>query len=730
MSKPGLPPEKIVFDESVAASTITTTDEEESWLTPNSEASKLFVLKPRGGKATSDAWKYCHLVDSVRTGVGSSHLPRKYIQNPDRVFACCNKCGDLMMLPKKHKSASPKGVEHHITHGKHHTTLLALSELTAASSASSSSKRRQASIEEYTVERPASDVYKREYQRMCVVGWVTDTFQPFQVVEQPSFVRMIQAFDKTADLPDKKKVREMIMNLEDRLRGDLMSSVEGLVVSITMDHWTSISGDNYTGMTIHAIDSDFHLHHHPLGMFLHRGRTTSEALEVSFAELFNKLDLGMVKLFSATTDTEPKMNAFGVRLQGMDLIHLYCTDHVLQLTAREVYEKDTFGEGFAIAVKKARDITNYLHNSSQAAAKLKEKQRDLAYYKDLGKEPVKALQDVCTRWWSTYDMIERLLYLQPAVQTMFALKEVAGHEAITDDDWDNLDMIKDVLHPFKTAQKILEGEKYVTITLIPLMLNEIRKQLLAISSAPIGPGSSQEKKDLAGKLLTHFNGHWGTTNTFRQSVTRVPGNRQVGIHPAVYIACFLDPRTKGLASVDIGKQQIRERVLELMTELEEENQEAKQNSREENAEETQQSSEQQNAEAKEDEFWAQLEQANVPSPQRQAASRSAERIVETEMELYLKLPQEKLQSDPLKWWNAHKGTLPNLAYLARCYLAIPATSAPSERIFSVAQRLIDKKRNRINAEMAGDCLFVADQWKDWDTSDFDLFVRSALDILN
>jgi hypothetical protein len=561
-------------------------------------------------------------------------------------------------------------------------------------SGSSSAKKRQASITEFTIDRPAEELYKREYQRLCVVAWVVDTIQPFSAVDEDSFVRMIQAFDKAAQLPDSKKVREMIMNLEDRLRSDMMSSVEGLVVSITMDHWTSISADNYTGMTIHSIDEDFHLHHHPLGMFLHKGQTTSEALQVSFKELFNKLDLSMVNLFSVTTDTEPKMNAFGMRLQDMDLIHLYCTDHVLQLTAKEVYEKDTFGAGFSIAVKKARDVTNYIHNSTQATAKLKDKQKESAHYKD--KKPVKVIQDVCTRWWSTYDMIERLLYLKPAVQTMFIYNELKTQQPLIDDDWDSLAMIKEVLYPFKFAQQKLEGEKYVTISLVPLLLGNIRSQLETIRDAPIGPSSSQEKKDLAGKLLASFNGHWGAFNTFRQSVSRVPGNRQVGIHPAVFIATFLDPRTKGLASVDVGKQAIRDRVEELVTEVVQKKQQS-----EPTAEQTQQSSEQEDA-VTVDDSWAQLEQANVPSPQRQPASRSVERIVETEMELYLKLPQEKLQSDPLKWWNEHKGTLPNLAYLARCYLAIPATSAPSERIFSVASRLIDKNRNSLNPEMAAD----------------------------
>ena len=41
--------------------------------------------------------------------------------------------------------------------------------------------------------------------------------------------------------------------------------------------------------------------------------------------------------------------------------------------------------------------------------------------------------------------------------------------------------------------------------------------------------------------------------------------------------------------------------------------------------------------------------------------------------------------DPLAWWKMYDGQFPPIAKLARKYLAIPASSAPSERVFSRAK---------------------------------------------
>ncbi|GBC48644.2 zinc finger BED domain-containing protein RICESLEEPER 2-like [Rhizophagus irregularis DAOM 181602=DAOM 197198] len=55
-------------------------------------------------------------------------------------------------------------------------------------------------------------------------------------------------------------------------------------------------------------------------------------------------------------------------------------------------------------------------------------------------------------------------------------------------------------------------------------------------------------------------------------------------------------------------------------------------------------------------------------------------------------------SDTLNWWKRHKEEFSNLANMAKDYLGIPATSVPSERVFSSAADVVTSDRARLAPE--------------------------------
>ena len=70
--------------------------------------------------------------------------------------------------------------------------------------------------------------------------------------------------------------------------------------------------------------------------------------------------------------------------------------------------------------------------------------------------------------------------------------------------------------------------------------------------------------------------------------------------------------------------------------------------------------------------------------------------------------------NPLDYWKQNSYRFPILSILARRYLAIPATSASIERIFSISNNIITKSRNRLLPNTIKQLILL----KNWRLQDF------------
>ena len=126
--------------------------------------------------------------------------------------------------------------------------------------------------------------------------------------------------------------------------------------------------------------------------------------------------------------------------------------------------------------------------------------------------------DVKTRWWSTYFMCEGLMSMKKA------LKKVEGAEhappKLSDLDWWVIEVGLEILRPLMMAQLKLEGEKYVTGSLIIPMISEIRTGLLAAQArlvelaAAVGAQEVEGREDFSvgsilDAMIQDFKYRWG-----------------------------------------------------------------------------------------------------------------------------------------------------------------------------------------------------------------------------
>ena len=81
-----------------------------------------------------------------------------------------------------------------------------------------------------------------------------------------------------------------------------------------------------------------------------------------------------------------------------------------------------------------------------------------------------------------------------------------------------------------------------------------------------------------------------------------------------------------------------------------------------------------------------------------------------EAELYISMPQVDFNSlrdeEVLDWWKTHQSMLPYLSRMARHFLALPASSARVERLFSRCGETHGDKRKRLKEETLQSLMYV------------------------
>lgn len=77
-----------------------------------------------------------------------------------------------------------------------------------------------------------------------------------------------------------------------------------------------------------------------------------------------------------------------------------------------------------------------------------------------------------------------------------------------------------------------------------------------------------------------------------------------------------------------------------------------------------------------------------------------------EVEEYLKEPSIEQKENPLKYWKSKSSSYPNLAVIAKQVLSIPGSSAPVERLFSVAGKVFKPDRCRMKDSTFEKLMFI------------------------
>jgi len=268
------------------------------------------------------------------------------------------------------------------------------------------------------------------------------------------------------------------------------------------------------------------------------------------------------------------------------------------------------------------------------------------------------VQHVPHRWFSVFSMLERMVELKPF---LCRLCQQTSHDNWfpTEGDWDAAVWLLDTLRPLKTVSDNLEKCHDVTISLVRHQLlpakvipsvRVIADDLETKLSAGLGmrPDEKRALRCLIKKLQSCFGPTAPELTTTKSTAPELT---------TMLIASFLDPRTKGMDKhTDEEKKMVKNAVIQAL------------------------------GSSQSDRMFSDEQIAAARS-----LGRSIEDIRKTEMSRYSAIEPIDSWEDSALWWRDNCHSYPGIARLARKYLAVPASSVPSERVFSSAGNFANKR---------------------------------------
>ncbi len=290
-----------------------------------------------------------------------------------------------------------------------------------------------------------------------------------------------------------------------------------------------------------------------------------------------------------------------------------------------------------------------------------------------------------------------------------------------------LEQIEITLKKIAMWQKILEGEKYPTGLLVVSAIYAICVHYVDILNSP---HAQEPVKRLTKTLFEDFDKqyHPPTGNVGKVKFTCRPetGERDccTGVHPYFFIAAFLDPHTrKRLMKMMVPDQcqELREMILGHMVNvaLDKETQNNFDDRNEMNNEEKPTGTSSSDGidfafeglydHSNDDDDSTTLAGTNINKESIQM--RCNHQLAAYKLSAQMKMrDNEGNFNDALKYWAANESQSPELAQLAKEFLTIPATSAPSERVWSRAARVIREKCSCLNPEVMTRMMFAQENY--------------------
>jgi hypothetical protein len=234
------------------------------------------------------------------------------------------------------------------------------------------------------------------------------TDQPLSTITNPAYKEKMVQFDPSFVVPGEQKIKTMIVKSYHHNYENLKNilSETAATVSLTTDLWSSRAKHGYIGVTAAWITPNFQVKDVMLEIKYAPSSHTANLVAELLYECISSWDLNG-RITAIITDNGSNMKAAFPILTQKDqceaIQRLLCIAHTLQLA---------IGKGLApveILAARTKRIINFFSTQKQIE-RLEEVQRKLGY-----EDIMRCIQDVQTRWNSSFYAWDRLFYLKDAI---------------------------------------------------------------------------------------------------------------------------------------------------------------------------------------------------------------------------------------------------------------------------------------------------------------------------
>uniref|UniRef100_A0A096M601 BED-type domain-containing protein n=1 Tax=Poecilia formosa TaxID=48698 RepID=A0A096M601_POEFO len=501
------------------------------------------------------------------------------------------------------------------------------------------------------MKRPAVTGHRRQQITNLLVNFIVKDMRPLAAVHGEGFRDLLQFFEPSYDVPSYNTLWSAIKHQYDNLRERITQEMKDQSVSLTTDLWTSSTMEPYITTTAHYITESYSMSGVCLSPMPERHTAANIADRLS-----SIIHEWGINVFCTVHDNASNMNL---------AMELWLDWYTLQLAIKA----GLILPDVVKAVDAARRVVSHFRHLSVAACALKKRQEQL------GIKFNKLQTDCPVRWNSTVVMLQRLFEQRIAVQSVLGDENVTKPNvqkslAMRASQWEVIEQLIPVLQPLAKATEVMCGELHVGLSFIyPVIFNMI-STTLRVEASDLGVLRSF-KNTVRKQLETRFQLH---SDNLTESIP--------------LIACMLDPRFKHLHYISQSQREAAQSYLSSLLRNLGESSGATVIGVGEEGEEVEdvpdQSEPVTGKKVRREEDFLQLFGPHYQSYRGSAAhsTTAAEEIL---------VPQIPTMANPLQWWASNQGRFPRLANLSRKYLAVPATSTPSERIFSAGNTITRKR---------------------------------------